>query len=101
MQFEGSFADYGWNKRWHTKAEGKCLFFCWIILQNKIWTADRINKHGGSADPVCKLCFTHQEIAVHMLAQCPFSKAVWASLAPWLGITTLLATATGYRWLQE
>jgi hypothetical protein len=50
MQFEGSFEDYDWNKRWHTKAEGKCLFFCWIILQNKIWTADRINKHGGSAD---------------------------------------------------
>jgi hypothetical protein len=48
-----------------------------------------------------KLCFTHQEIVVHMLVQCPFSKAVWASLAPWLGITTLLATATGYRRLQE
>jgi hypothetical protein len=101
MQFEGAFADYDWKKWWHTKVDGKCLFFCWLILQNKVWMADRINKHGGSADPVCKLCFTHQETAVHMLAQCPFSKAVWAGLAPWSGITTLSPTATGYCRLQE
>jgi hypothetical protein len=103
MQFEGSFADYDWNKWWHTKAEGKCLFFCWLILQNKVWTGDRINKHGGNADPVCKLCFTHQETALHMLVQCPFAKADGLALLHgyWLGINTLPDTASGYRRRQE
>jgi hypothetical protein len=100
MQFAGSFADYDWNAWWQTKAEAKGLFFCWLILQNKVWTADRIIKHGGSANPTCKLCFTHPETALHMLAQCPFSKTVWSSLAPWIGMNVQQPPGTGYRRLQ-
>jgi hypothetical protein len=74
IQFTGSFSDYDWSRWWQTDAEAKCMFFCWLILQNKVWIADKIIKHGGSANPTCNLCFSHPETTLHMLAQCPFSK---------------------------
>jgi hypothetical protein len=36
---------------------------------------------------VCKLCYTHQETTLHMLARCPYSNAIWQGLQGWLGIT--------------
>jgi hypothetical protein len=38
----GSSADYDWGSLWKTKTEQKCKLFGWPILQNKLWTADRI-----------------------------------------------------------
>jgi hypothetical protein len=84
-QYAGSFSDYEWSKWWRAKAEHKCLFFCWLILQNKVWTADRIVKHGGSSNPICKLCYSHPQRALHMLVQCPYSNSIWMSLSPRIG----------------
>jgi hypothetical protein len=51
FQFFGSYADHDWTRLWAAKAEGKCKMFCRLILQNRMWTADRIVKHGGEANP--------------------------------------------------
>jgi hypothetical protein len=101
IQFTGSFSDYDWSRWWQTDAEAKCMFFCWLILQNKVWIADKIIKHGGSANPTCNLCFSHPETTLHMLAQCPFSKAVWSGLASCIDINVQQPPASGYRWLQS
>jgi hypothetical protein len=47
VQFQGSFADNEWGAPWKAKTENKCKFFGWLILQNKLWTTDRITKNGG------------------------------------------------------
>jgi hypothetical protein len=71
MQFQGSFADFDWSNVWATKVENKCCFFSWL------WTLDQVIAHGGQGDRVCKLCYMHQESALHMLARCPYSRVVW------------------------
>jgi hypothetical protein len=34
----------------------ECMAFSWLVLQNKLWTADRILRHGGQANAICQLC---------------------------------------------
>jgi hypothetical protein len=57
VQFHGSFADHDWQRVWKTKAENKCKFFGWLILQSRLLTADRVAKHGGQSSQVCHLCY--------------------------------------------
>jgi hypothetical protein len=97
VQFHGSFADHNWESIWESRAENKCKFFYWLALQNRLWTADRIIKHGGQANGTCKLCYTHQEGALHMLATCPYSVAVWNDLQDWLGTTLQAPLNNCYR----
>jgi hypothetical protein len=77
IQFNGTARDYEWNKLWATKVEHKCKMFVWLALQNKIWTADRVAKHGGQPNMICQLCRCHPETAIHMLTTCPYSVGVW------------------------
>jgi hypothetical protein len=46
-QFIGSHADYDWNRIWKSKVEPTCRFFMWLLLHNRLWTTDRITRHGG------------------------------------------------------
>jgi hypothetical protein len=84
IQFAGSFPDYEWSKMWKAKVGSKCKFFSWLLLQNKLWTADRLIKHGGTANPICQLCHAHPESTIHMMAQCSYSRLVWTALSTWL-----------------
>jgi hypothetical protein len=68
VQFSGSVADYEWARLWSTKAENKCKMFCWLILQNKLWTADRVLKHGGHANQICQLCRTQSQRCTYRLS---------------------------------
>jgi len=56
-------------------------FFCWLLLQRKILTSDKIIRRGGQADPICKLCTTETESLKHLVAECSFSRMVWSLLA--------------------
>jgi hypothetical protein len=85
VQFTGTFADDEWNRVRHAKVEEKCKFFCWLFLQNKVWTVDRITKHGGSTNIICQLCCTQSKSILHMLAECSYSKLVWEALSVWIG----------------
>jgi hypothetical protein len=54
-QFNGSFGDYDWNKLWATKVENKCKMFGWLILQNEVWTTDRVAKYSGQSNMIYQL----------------------------------------------
>jgi len=81
VQFIGTFPDHDWETVWKSKVEPKCRFFCWLLLQRKILTSDKIIWRGGQADPICKLCTTETESPKHMVAECSFSQMVWSLLA--------------------
>jgi hypothetical protein len=91
-----SFADFEWAALWKSKVE----FFCWLILQNKLWTADRITKYGGTTNTVCQLCLTKNESALHMMAKCSYSKTIWTALASWIGTHFRPPPRRNYRRLQ-
>jgi hypothetical protein len=59
IQFTGSFMDHDWGNLWRAKVENKCKMFWWLILQNKLWTADRVIKHGGQGNQIYVSCAEH------------------------------------------
>ena len=71
---------------WKGWAPPKCKFFAWLIIQNRVWTADRLHRRGWPNCNLCPLCKQVQETAAHLLFQCRFSQRVWIEVATWLGI---------------
>jgi hypothetical protein len=97
IQFAGSFGEHEWNKMWRAKLENKCKFFSWLLLQNKLWTADRLIKHGAIANPIYQLCHAYPESVIHMMAQCLYSRLVWTTLSSWLGTDLQPPSTRNYR----
>ena len=71
---------------WKPWAPPKCKLFAWLVLQNRIWTADRLERRGWDNCGRCKLCNRVQESAAHILFQCSFSSRVWIVVKSWLGM---------------
>jgi hypothetical protein len=42
MQFEGGIFSSFPKIVWKVWAPSKCKFFMWLLLQNRVWTADRL-----------------------------------------------------------
>jgi hypothetical protein len=100
IQFQGSYANHDWKRIWTAKVDEKCKIFGWLILQNRMWTADRIVKHGGDANSICVICRTHPETALHMLATWSYSKQVWQGLSAWTGTALCRPPHHSYRRLK-
>jgi hypothetical protein len=50
---------------WATWAPQKCKFFAWLILQNRVWTSDRLARIEWDHNPSCLLCRTTMETTLH------------------------------------
>jgi hypothetical protein len=100
-QFAGSYPDFKWKQLWHAKVENKCKFYSWLLVQNKLWTADRLNKYGGDVNPICQLCCTQPESALHMIAQFSYSRSVWLTLSSWMGTDLHAPPSTNFRRFQS
>ena len=82
-QFLGSTYAPHYKTIWHCWAPPKCKFFAWLILQNRVWTADRLARRGWPHSPICPLCRIQQETTHHLVAQCRYTKRIWSLVAIW------------------
>jgi hypothetical protein len=48
-----------------------------LIIQNRLWTADRLLKRGWTHDDKCCLRDQTLETTFHLIIDCPFAKEVW------------------------
>jgi hypothetical protein len=60
VQFIGRIERPELSQAWKIRAEGKINFFIWLLLRNRLWTADRLLKrgwdHGNTTIPaVCAI----------------------------------------------
>jgi hypothetical protein len=62
-QFIGSFPSFSTNKVWRADAEPKCTMFSWLVLHEKILSADRLAVRGWPHDPIYHLCLRSPETA--------------------------------------
>ena len=89
MQFLGLTASTMPTLVWKTWAPPKCKIFAWLVLQNRVWTADRLERRGWPNCGLCKLCNQEQETAAHLLFKCRFTLRIWSSLKSWIGLHDL------------
>jgi hypothetical protein len=85
-QFEGTICSCMDAIVWKASTPPKCKLFAWLIIQNRVWTADRLAKRGWPNGRVCPLCRCHDEYANHLLFKCRFSIRIWKMIQEWLHI---------------
>jgi hypothetical protein len=83
IQFKGSYGRFWTEQIWRAHAENKCKVFTWILLQEKILTADNLQKRGWPHQEHCALCNGPLETGLHLCLLCPFAKAVWNIVLSW------------------
>jgi len=83
-QFLGTIAAPNLSCIWRTWAPPKCKFFAWLILQNRVWSADRLATRGWPHNATCALCRQTMETALHLLAECRFTRRIWDHIALWV-----------------
>ena len=92
MQFEGRIRSPIRELVWTVWAPAKCKLFSWLLLQNRLWCADRLLRRGWPNPYFCALCSRNLETASHLFLECPVSNSIWTSVSSWPGCAGLLPT---------
>ena len=74
---------------WKAWAPPKIKFFAWLAIQNRLWTADRLEKRGWENCGLCPLCKQTGETAAHLFSQCRYSRRLWGMIKDWLGVSCI------------
>jgi len=83
VQFRGSYCDFHQKRVWTVHAVPKHKFFTWLLIQEKILTADVMQARHWPCDPVCTLCRQSPETAIHPCLHCPYVQRVWDLVQVW------------------
>lgn len=84
---------------WRARVEGKIRFFLWLLLRNRLWTADRLSFRGWPHQDACSLCDQRIESAKHLIVDCIFAKEVWQLIGTnSTRISEAAAAATVKKW---
>ena len=81
VQFRGSHRKFQHDLIWKAKAKNKCKIHAWILLHDKILTADNLQKRGWPHQEHCALCNGPLENGLHLSLLRPFARAVWEVLS--------------------
>ena len=62
---------------WRNWAPPKVKFFAWLAIQDRIWTAERLEKRGWPNCGPCPLCRREVESGTHLFTKCRFTLRLW------------------------
>lgn len=93
FQFVGQIRTEYQKLIWTAWAPPRCKFFLRLLLQDKFWTAARLQQRGWPNNYFCALCVRNLGTALHLFVECPFSMVVWTTVANWSSYTNLKPTA--------
>jgi hypothetical protein len=74
IQFRGSHRKFQHDLIWKARTENKCKIHVWILMHDKILTADNLQKRGWPHQEHCVLCNRPLEIGLHLSLLCPSQK---------------------------
>lgn len=89
IQFAGQVPSTFLNLIWTAWAPPRCKVFLWLLLQNRLRTAARLQLHGWKKNYFCALCERSLETAQHLFVGSPFLQDVWAAVAAWSSFSNL------------
>lgn len=88
-QLQGIYSNIQGKVIWKAHAEGKIKFFAWLLIQQKILTADKMLLRNWPCSQTCVLCDQRDETALHLAVNCYYAKEVWHLVANWTGVSVL------------
>ena len=71
---------------WKAWAPPKVKFFAWLVLQDRIWTADRLERRGWPNCGLCPLCKREQETGAHLFFKCRYTIRLWRAIIEKIGL---------------
>jgi hypothetical protein len=66
---------------WKAATEPKCMFSSWLVMHDKVLTADYMARRNWPCNPLCSLCYCLSETPPHLVTQCNFTEATWNVVA--------------------
>lgn len=63
---------------WSSRTPPKCQMHAWLAIQGRCNTEDQLAKKGWPHNQTCALCLQQPETALHLYAQCSYSRTVWS-----------------------
>lgn len=69
----------------------KRKFFAWLLLQNRLWCADRLQRRGWPNSYFCLLCRRNLKTTLHLFVECPVSRLLWCEVAAWRNCSAFAA----------
>jgi hypothetical protein len=63
---------------WENGVPLKHKIFAWLVVQQRLWMADRRTRHGlQNVTSVCSICLQEEDMTDHLLFQCVHARQVW------------------------
>nr|XP_020181739.1 uncharacterized protein LOC109767397 [Aegilops tauschii subsp. strangulata] len=94
-QFQTSHGSVFPQLIWKTWAPGKLKIFCWLLMLDRLWCNDRLQRRGWPNSYFCQFCVRSLETAEHVFWTCPFTASLWNSLSTWQGCEALRTQPEG------
>lgn len=82
---------------WATWAPARLIFFTWLLMRNRLWCNDRLQRRGWPNGCFCQLCLRNLESTVHLFSQCTRALAVWTHSSARKGCASLHPSAWNER----
>jgi hypothetical protein len=73
----GQHALEGAKELWKVHTSGKCKMFLWLLMHERVWTSERLQRHGMENHGPCTLCSQCAKAIDHLFLGCPFSRELW------------------------
>jgi hypothetical protein len=86
---------------WRAWATPKAKHHAWLVLQNRLWTADRLQRRDWPNCGLCPLCKQAPESTNHLFVHCRFSIRIWELLKVWIGIHGIFSRQWGALNIDE
>jgi hypothetical protein len=89
----GQTSLFGAKEVWKTRAPMEHKFFLWLVLQDRCWTSESLQRHGLDKNGPCAFCVQSPELIDHLLLYCIFSREVWFKVLRhfgWQGLASAL-----------
>jgi hypothetical protein len=74
---------------WKPWAPAKCKIMVWLLLQDRLWCADRLQRRGWPNEYFCQMCLRSLQSSYHLFFDCPQTRAIWEEVRAWPGCRSL------------
>lgn len=89
IQFSGQVISNFPNLIWKAWATPPCKFFVWLLLQDRVWTAVKLQLRGWENNYFCPLCERNLETAIHLFTECLYARKIRSMIALWSNCANL------------